>query len=108
MYFYTLKIYIYRLVFSGYTISKRENYLVWAGEREVQEIQLKKRFKCANRSPWYGVPVVNKGDIFFKRYGSLPRIYINQAKVHTTDAGYHIRYRKNLMPKVWFSVFLIP
>lgn len=72
-----------------------QNYLVWAGEQEVQEIQLKERFKCANRSPWYGVPVVNKGDIvFFKRYGSLPKIYINQAKVHTTDAGYHIRLKE--------------
>lgn len=72
-----------------------QNYLLWAGEQEVQEIELKKRFKCANRSPWYGVPIVNRGDIvFFKRYGSLPRIYINQAKVHTTDAGYHIRLRE--------------
>ncbi len=71
-----------------------QNYLIWAGEEEVQEIKLKKRFKCANRSPWYGVPIVNKGDIvFFKRYGILPRIYINQAKVHTTDAGYHIRLK---------------
>lgn len=72
-----------------------QNYLTWAGEQEVQEIQLKNRFKCANRSPWYGVPIVNKGDVvFFKRYGNLPRIYINQAKVHTTDAGYHIRLRE--------------
>ncbi len=54
--------------------------------------KLIKRFKCANRKPWYGVPIVNKGDvIFFKRYHILPRIYINRAEVHTTDAGYHIR-----------------
>ena len=42
--------------------------------------------------PWYGVPIVKKGEVvFFKRYGYLPRIYYNSAGVHTTDAGYHIR-----------------
>lgn len=72
-----------------------QEYLEWAGEESVQGIKLKKRFKCANRSPWYGVPIVNKGDIvFFKRYNILPRIYINKAKVHTTDAGYHIRLKE--------------
>ena len=56
---------------------------------------MKKRFKCANRSPWYGVPIVNKGDIvFFKRYHILPKIYVNVADVHTTDAGYHIRLKE--------------
>ncbi len=72
-----------------------QKYLKWAGEEEVQGIKLKNRFKCANRSPWYGVPIVNKGDIvFFKRYNILPRIYINKEKVHTTDAGYHIRLKE--------------
>lgn len=69
-----------------------ESYLEWAGEQKVQDIPLKKRFKCANRKPWYGVPIVKKGNvIFFKRYDVLPRIYINKVNVHTTDAGYHIR-----------------
>lgn len=72
-----------------------QEYLKWAGEEKVQEIKLKEHFKCANRSPWYGVPIVNRGDIvFFKRYSILPRIYINKVKVHTTDAGYHIRLKK--------------
>ena len=67
-------------------------YLEWAGEQEVDGTALKERYKCANREPWYGVPIVNKGDvIFFKRYHILPRVYINRADVHTTDAGYHIR-----------------
>lgn len=67
-------------------------YLEWAGKQKVQNIELKKRFKCANRTPWYGVPIVAKGDIiFFKRYDILPRLYMNEIDIHTTDAGYHIR-----------------
>jgi adenine-specific DNA-methyltransferase len=75
--------------------TKLQEYLTWAGEQKIQDIKLKERFKCANRSPWYGVPIVKKGDIvFFKRYGVLPRIYINKCNVHTTDAGYHIRLKE--------------
>ena len=71
---------------------KLQEYLSWAGEQKVGDISLKNCFKCSNRIPWYGVPVVKKGEVvFFKRYGCLPRIYYNSAKVHTTDAGYHIR-----------------
>lgn len=67
-------------------------YLEWAGRQKINETELKARYKCANRKPWYGIPIVNKGDvIFFKRYHLLPRVYINRANVHTTDAGYHIR-----------------
>ena len=41
-----------------------------------------------------------RGDIiFFKRYDVLPRLYINEMDIHTTDTGYHIRlneqYDKN-------------
>ena len=72
-----------------------EAYLEWAGEQKIQNIELKKRFKCANRTPWYGVPIVAKGDIiFFKRYDILPRLYINEMDIHTTDAGYHIRLKE--------------
>ena len=54
-------------------------------------------YKCANRTPWYGVPIVNKGDVvFFKRYHIAPRVYINRANIHTTDAGYHIRLKEGL------------
>lgn len=69
-----------------------QNYLEEMGQVEVQGTRLKKRYKCANREPWYGVPIVKKGQvIFFKRYHELPRIYINEADVHTTDAGDHIQ-----------------
>lgn len=74
-----------------------QNYLEKIGEEEIQGIALKKRYKCANRTPWYGVPIVKKGQvIFFKRYDELPRIYINEAGVHTTDAGYHIRIKQEI------------
>lgn len=69
-----------------------QEYLSWAGEQKVGDIPLKDCYKCSNRKPWYGVPIVKKGEVvFFKRYGYLPRIYYNSANVHTTDAGYHIR-----------------
>ncbi len=69
-----------------------QRYLDWAGNQKVGDIPLKNCYKCSNRMPWYGVPIVKKGEVvFFKRYGYLPRIYYNSAGVHTTDAGYHIR-----------------
>ncbi len=71
---------------------KLQRYLNWAGDQKVGDIRLRDCYKCSNRIPWYGVPIVKKGEVvFFKRYGYLPRIYYNSAKVHTTDAGYHIR-----------------
>lgn len=67
-------------------------YLEWAGSQKIQNIELKERYKCSKRKPWYGVPIVSKGDIiFFKRYDVLPRFYMNDVNIHTTDAGYHIR-----------------
>lgn len=73
---------------------KLREYLEKAGEEKVGGIKLKERFKCANRKPWYGVPIVKKGEvIFFKRYHLVPRVYINQSDIHTTDAGYHIRLK---------------
>ena len=69
-------------------------YLTWAGDQKIRGVALRDRYKCANRTPWYGVPIVKKGGvIFFKRFGRLPRLYINEADVHTTDAGYHIRLK---------------
>jgi adenine-specific DNA-methyltransferase len=67
-------------------------YLDKIKEEKVGEIALSKCFKCANRKPWFGVPIVNKGEIvFFKRYHMVPRVYVNKIDIHTTDAGYHIR-----------------
>lgn len=71
-------------------------YLKKAGEKKIAGVALKERFKCANRKPWYGVPIVKKGEVvFFKRYGKYPRIYINTEYIHTTDAGYHIRLNED-------------
>ena len=70
-------------------------YLNRIKEEKVGNVKLIERYKCANRKPWYGVPIVNKGDvIFFKRYHLVPRVYINRADIHTTDAGYHVRLGK--------------
>lgn len=40
-------------------------YLEWAKEQKVGEEKLVNRYKCKNRTPWYGVPIVNKGQIVF-------------------------------------------
>lgn len=75
--------------------ARLEKYLKWAGEQKQDNVELKKRFKCANRKPWYGVPLVRIGEVvFFKRYDILPRLYINSIHIHTTDAGYHIRIKE--------------
>lgn len=67
-------------------------YLEKIREEKVGDVKLIERYKCSSRTPWYGVPIVNKGEvIFFKRYHIVPRVYVNRADIHTTDAGYHIR-----------------
>lgn len=74
-----------------------KRYLEWAEKQEDGGVKLVDRYKCKSREPWYGVPIVNKGDvIFFKRYHIVPRVYINQVDIHTTDAGYHIRLNEGI------------
>lgn len=68
-------------------------YLTQIGDKEnTSKTKLKDRYKCKNRKPWYGVPIVRNGDIFFfKRYGKIPRVCINEANVYTTDIAYNMR-----------------
>jgi len=68
-------------------------YLITIGEKEnASEIKLKNRYKCRNRKPWYGVPIVRNGDLFFfKRYDRVPRICVNEADLYTTDIAYNMR-----------------
>lgn len=74
---------------------KLNQYLAQIKEEKIGNIKLAERYKCANRTPWYGVPIVKKGEVvFFKRYHIVPRVYINRVNIHTTDAGYHIRLKK--------------
>ena len=40
-------------------------YLEWAGEQEIGDKRLKDCYKCSNRIPWYGVPIVQKGEVVF-------------------------------------------
>lgn len=70
-----------------------KKYLVEIGEKEnTSKIKLKDRYKCRNRKPWYGVPIVRNGDLFFfKRYDKIPRICVNKADIYTTDIAYNMR-----------------
>lgn len=70
-----------------------KEYLTVIGEKEnASKIKLKNRYKCRNRKPWYGVPIVRNGDIFFfKRYDKIPRICVNEADIYTTDIAYNMR-----------------
>lgn len=70
-----------------------KEYLIAIGEKEnASEIKLKNRYKCRNRKPWYGVPIVRNGDLFFfKRYDKMPRICVNEADIYTTDIAYNMR-----------------
>lgn len=70
-----------------------KEYLIEIGEKEnASKIKLKNRYKCRNRRPWYGVPIVRNGDIFFfKRYDKVPRICVNEADIYTTDIAYNMR-----------------
>ena len=70
-----------------------KEYLEVIGEKEnASKIKLKNRYKCRNRKPWYGVPIVRNGDLFFfKRYDRIPRICVNEADIYTTDIAYNMR-----------------
>lgn len=70
-----------------------KEYLEKIGEKEnSSQIKLKDRYKCKNRKPWYGVPIVRNGGLFFfKRYDKMPRICVNEADIYTTDIAYNMR-----------------
>ena len=70
-----------------------KEYLTVIGEKEnASKIKLKNRYKCRNRKPWYGVPIVRNGELFFfKRYNRIPRVCVNEADVYTTDIAYNMR-----------------
>lgn len=75
-------------------------YLDEIGNKENSSgIKLKDRYKCRNRKPWYGVPIVRNGQLFFfKRYDKLPRVCVNTDDVYTTDIAYNMRLREGYDP----------
>ncbi|MDD3138906.1 MAG: Eco57I restriction-modification methylase domain-containing protein [Lachnospiraceae bacterium] len=75
-----------------FPVSLKE-YLTEIGEKEnASKIKLKNRYKCRKRRPWYGVPIVRNGDLFFfKRYDRIPRVCVNEADIYTTDIAYNMR-----------------
>lgn len=61
---------------------------------EGEKLSINKRFKCSKRKFWYNVPLIKSGDVFFfKRYHKIPKIYVNEAEVYTTDMCYNIRLK---------------
>lgn len=72
-----------------------KEYLEIIGEKEnAAKVKLKERYKCRNRIPWYGVPIIRNGDLFFfKRYDKIPRICVNEADLYTTDIAYNMRLK---------------
>jgi len=70
-----------------------KEYLEEIGNKENSTgIKLRDRYKCKKRKPWYGVPIIRNGDLFFfKRYDKLPRICVNEADIYTTDIAYNMR-----------------
>lgn len=56
-------------------------------------------YKCANRDPWFGVPITKKGDIsFFRRYDLFPRFCVNVSEIYTSDVAYNIRLHDGYKP----------
>lgn len=70
-----------------------KEYLSEIGDKEnAAGVKLKDRYKCKKRKPWYGVPIVRNGDLFFfKRYDRLPRVCVNEINLYTTDIAYNMR-----------------
>ena len=65
-----------------------------------ESLDLHLRFKCRNRTPWYGVPILPQTEgFFFKRSHLLPRICVNKAKILVTDTAYRIRMKPSLKIK---------
>lgn len=59
-----------------------------SGERQ----KLPARYKCRTRKPWYRVPIVAPGKLLLsKRCHRFPRVYMNEAGVHSTDTIYRGR-----------------
>jgi len=70
-----------------------QKYLRDVGEeKNAAGIELRERYKCKERKPWYGVPIIQNGELFFfKRYDKFPRICVNEADAYSTDIAYNMR-----------------
>lgn len=64
-------------------------------------------YKAQNRKPWFDVKVPQIADgFFFKRSHSIPRLCVNEARVHATDAAYLLRPAKgHTMRGICFSFY---
>lgn len=81
------------------------NYLKYLAEGEANNIH--QRYKMLLRNNWYAVPSVWSSEAFFtKRSNIYPRIIVNEAGAHVTDAFYRIRMKEDFNEKnLAFSFF---
>lgn len=80
------------------------NYKRYLKLGEEQNLHL--RYKMLLRTNWYTIPSVWSSEAFFtKRSNVYPRIVINQASAHVTDAFYRIRMRDNYKVNVFAFSF---
>lgn len=70
------------------------------------EKKIHERYKCKKRKRWFDVPIVRSGNAcFFKRFHNLPKLIVNEARVHTTDVSYNIRFKENIDPASFVFCF---
>lgn len=75
-------------------------YLSTVATTKRNGVEIQKSYKCSNRKPWYGVPIVKGGRvIFFKRYDSYPRFSTNPSEIYTTDIAYNLRPHEGVDPE---------
>ena len=65
-------------------------YLTKGVDQKIHE-----RYKCKLRKRWYDVPSIWKSEgLFFKRGHHYPKLLVNKANVHVTDAAYRINMKE--------------
>jgi len=68
-------------------------------------------YKCANREPWWRVPITQEPDLIFTYMNhQMPRIVSNEAKIQVSNSVYGIVLRRNAklvgrkaLPKLFFN-----
>ncbi|MEL7005822.1 MAG: hypothetical protein AAFN93_24300 [Bacteroidota bacterium] len=75
--------------------------------KEIGETEgINDRYKMKKRTNWYTVPIGWKGDcLFAKRTHNYPKVILNSARTHATDAFYKMRLRTNVSKYSLFGSF---
>lgn len=81
--------------------SKLKRYIAQGKKEKIHE-----GYKCRNRRRWYDVPIVKNGDVcFFKRFHNIPKVVVNEEKIHTTDIVYNMRLYPEYKPESFAFCF---